>query len=95
MAGFCARYANEPPENCCAQLTEQTGTREYKSSEQHDQVSEAMGQLHGKPPIQVNCIWEIITIYLGDYSHNREFVKRDRKPPVLGSRSATAPEHRE
>src|SRR5262249_5257485 len=31
-----AGYANERPENCCAQLTEQTGSREYKSSDQHD-----------------------------------------------------------
>jgi hypothetical protein len=36
VAGFCARYANEPAENCCAQLTEQTRSREYKSSDQRD-----------------------------------------------------------
>ena len=34
--GFCARYANEPAENCCAQLTEQTRSCEYKSSDQRD-----------------------------------------------------------
>jgi hypothetical protein len=36
VAGFCARYANEPAENCCAQLTEQTRSSEYKSSDQRD-----------------------------------------------------------
>src|SRR6516165_9325680 len=36
VAGFCARYPNEPAENCCPQLTEQTRSREYKSSDQRD-----------------------------------------------------------
>jgi hypothetical protein len=49
VAGFCAQYANEPPENCCAQLTERTRSREYKSSDQrdHERKQHKVTQEHG------------------------------------------------
>src|SRR5262249_61869350 len=49
VAGFCARYVNEPAENCCAQLTEQTRSREYKSSDQcdHERKQHKVTQKHG------------------------------------------------